>query len=286
VRDLGELFSHPPEGALHHYTSIDAVLGIAQTKVLWASNAYYLNDSSEIIEAINFVRRVAEKVSHKLPADESELLRQLHAWLPRLERPHGIFVVSLSERWNDLKQWNSYTPFGKGVCLSFYPESVRDIAANAKFRFAKCVYAKEEKEQRAKLVIEKTIESWRNGFDTTKNGPKDQTFYPMFERLKGQFLSVFATLKHKAFKQEREWRLISEYIPSDTDKRLSFRAGSSLLVPYIQVSLQSRTTLIDEITLGPTEHINLSMSAMGSLKSRYGLANVLRSSTIPYREWR
>jgi hypothetical protein len=224
--------------------------------------------------------------SKRHAGDEAELLRQLHSWLPCLEQPHGIYVVSLSEKWNDLKQWSSYTPFGKGVCLTFRPETIRKIAKNSECRLAKCVYAKEEKEARAHFVIKKTVESWRNGLAPQSSGPKDKTFYPLFELLKGNFLTVFATLKHGAFKQEKEWRLISQYIGNDQDPRLCFRAGSSMLVPYIRISLDGRDTLVDEVTIGPTEHTNLSMTAISGLCCKYKLSNVRRSSTIPYREWR
>lgn len=55
-----KLIMRNPPDSLFHYTTIDGLLGIVQSKTLWASQIQYLNDSVEFYWALNLTREILE----------------------------------------------------------------------------------------------------------------------------------------------------------------------------------------------------------------------------------
>jgi hypothetical protein len=60
MRQIEDYFVDSIAQDLYHYTSADSLLGIAKSKALWASNVYFLNDSSEITHACDVLNDVLE----------------------------------------------------------------------------------------------------------------------------------------------------------------------------------------------------------------------------------
>ncbi len=74
------LFSPTPPTAipaeLCHYTTCAALLGILESRTLYATHIRYLNDSQEFIGAVEVFNRVAESLTPKLRAEEAAILRK------------------------------------------------------------------------------------------------------------------------------------------------------------------------------------------------------------------
>lgn len=51
----------PPSGRLYHYTTIEGVYGIVDSKTLQATNSRYLNDASEVRFALDLIRKELRK---------------------------------------------------------------------------------------------------------------------------------------------------------------------------------------------------------------------------------
>lgn len=287
MRDIDDLIGPELTVNLHHYTSVAGLYGVASTRQLWASNAYYLNDSSEILGAIDFTKTVAMRISEESDGEQKELLNQLVNWLSFLNSPQGIYVFSLSEQKNDLTQWRAYTPYGKGVTMSFSANQVKEIARHNECRIIRCQYSNETKKQLADRIVRKTIETWSNvNIDLTKAHPS-QKYHPLFEELKGNYLTAFASFKDQRFSSENEWRLVPKHLPSLTEDKIDYRLGASILIPYLKLEFPKKSPLFDQIWVGPTEHNNLSMHAIAAFMSKYELVKSgCVSSGIPYREWR
>jgi hypothetical protein len=286
MRTIEDLLIKIPTTDLHHYTSVESIIGVASSRALWASNAYCLNDSSEVIEAVKLVQRVATELAQESSGDKREVLEQLVKWLDSLKTPQGIYIFSMTERRNDLNQWRSYSRYGKGVSVSFEPASIEKIAEENACRLAKCIYRQNEKSVIARAVIEKTLETYEALRGSAGGGASKQRHHHVFEKLKSNYLTVFATFKNQWFKHEKEWRLISPHVEKFNDDRVDYRVGASMLVPYFFVSLAGRQYLFDYVTLGPTEYNNDSMHVFGAFMSKRKVSKSCFSSGIPYREWR
>ena len=274
---------------LYHYTGIGSLLGIAKTNSLWASSISYLNDSKEILDACEIVGKCVSELLDSIQCDkEKKFLIQLGEWtnLSKI-KAHTIFIFSLSEERSLLSQWRSYTPHGKGVSLGFAPEKLNSIVQSSGLKLARCVYQREDQKNVVSELIQNLLARFRQelpSIDVSKKHPT-QCYHGFFEEYANEIFQVMAIIKHSAFKEEKEWRLISEYHPSYTDGKILFREGASMLVPYIEILLGGSKPYFESVTLGPSPHQNLSMSGLSMFISKEELCNHTINCTIPYREW-
>jgi hypothetical protein len=93
---------------LFHYTTIAGLMGIIESKSLWASQIQYLNDSLEFNPAIDIARKNIENPSWIGKSEDYEFL------LPKMANDLGfaedlkICVCSFSEEGDLLSQWRAY----------------------------------------------------------------------------------------------------------------------------------------------------------------------------------
>jgi len=279
------------EQPLYHYTGVNSLLGIARTKSLWASNVFYLNDSSEIVHACKVLEEVLlpRFAFGKPTSPEYEFQRQFREWVGTCKTtPYNVFVFSLSEQPSLLSQWRSYTPHGKGVSVGFSEGTIKSLSELSDLRIAKCLYKAADQESVLRTLLDElltTFQRERSNIDTTQAHPT-QCYHPFLEeRFRGDVLQVLSIIKHPAFEEEREWRLISPYYARYTVPAIKFREGASMLVPYIELPLGEVKPYFSSVILGPSQHEHLSMSALSMFLSNQGLCNVTSNSVIPYREW-
>jgi hypothetical protein len=92
-------------------------------------------------------------------------------------------------------------------------------------------------------------------------------------------------LKSNAFREEREWRLVSTAI---NVQQMSFRLGRSMIIPYLEFPLGGpKEKYLHSVTVGPTPHLPLSKLAVESLLGHHGVASTVGVllSDVPYRGW-
>lgn len=290
MREINSFFCERSDRTLYHYTGVGSLIGIANTKALWASNIYYLNDSKEITHACDVLKDVLlpRMVFGVQNNAEHEFLKQFQDWVGECRTTtYNIFVFSLSEEASLLSQWRSYTPHGKGVSIGFSSEFMNDVAQSSQLRIAKCLYDRADQEEAIKSLVEKLLTTFRQelpSIDITK-AHQSQCYHPFLEKFRSDVLQVLSIIKHEAFKEEREWRLISPYYPKYTIPAIKFREGASMIVPYIELKLGEVRPIFERVILGPSPHQNLSMSALSMFLNNQSLCNQTENCVIPYREW-
>jgi len=288
MRTIKNIFESEATIPLYHYTGIGSLLGIVSGGSIWASSISYMNDSKEIVHACETVENVLRvRLGIGEENEEARFLNQLLEWVKSCSKvAHTIFVFSLSEKPSLLSQWRSYTPHGKGVSLEFNPSKVNEIARTSNMKIARCIYETLEQEEVISILIEKLLVNFRQQLSTMdiSNKPPTQCYYDFINKYKSDIFQVLAILKHSAFQEECEWRLISENIPKFKDPRLKFREGASMLVPYIELPLGTQP-FFSHIILGPSQHQNLTFSGLSMLMSNKGISTQLTNCQIPYREW-
>lgn len=249
-----------------------------------------MNDSREVIEACDILDQVIfEIISQKESTSlEVTFLKQLQNWLNNCRTTtYNIFVFSLSEEPSLLSQWRSYTPHGKGVSIGFSTEFLKTLMKTSNFKLAKCVYDKNEQKVVLLSLVNKFLNYFNdecNSIDTTDLHPS-QSYHRWLEKFRGDVLQVLSIIKHDAFKEEAEWRLISPYYPMYTVNNIKYREGASMLVPYIELPLGEVKPYFEKVILGPSQHQNLSMSALLMFLSNQNLCNATVNCVLPYREW-
>jgi hypothetical protein len=288
MRTVDDFFASAVQQTLYHYTGVGALLGIVDIRTLWASHVYYLSDSKEILHACAVLSEVLAHKADDYHGEEREFITQFRQWLSTFHTvPYHLFIFSLSEEKSLLSQWRSYTPHGKGVSLGLSPSTLNELLRKSQFRIAKCIYEQRGHVELAFGLVNKMMETFRQRLPTldTSQQHSSQKYHGFLEEFRGELLPVLSIIKHSAFEEECEWRIVSRYFPKYTVPEVKFREGASMLMPYIEIDLPADGLLFDEVILGPTEHNNLSLSALSTYLSNRKVCNVTSSSTIPYREW-
>jgi hypothetical protein len=108
-------------------------------------------------------------------------------------------------------------------------------------------------------------------------------FNEFFDSLRVSILEALVLVKHGAFSEEREWRLIQ--CAEHTQGPIFFRESPSMLVPFTKLKFGDERRPFGTIQMGPSENPTLAANALTRLVSQHQLSNVVVQSTIPYRKW-
>lgn len=282
------LYLERPADLLFHYTSYEALLAIARSRQLWATEVRYLNDASEIAHAISkFI--VAIESSEAKEQFDSALLSQFSRWLIEfLGRQHKIFVTCFSEEGNLLSQWRNYTPHGKGLNLGFASIPLIESAAAQRFRLGKCIY---DTSLQLKICKEAVLSALSTA---VRQGPvghmhETQSYYESFFSQEPAILRIAALLKHPAFKAEREWRFVSQVALEYSLNEVEYRPGRTTLIPFQRLNIpqaKPNEYCLEQLTLGPTPEINLAMDSLSDFLriSNFRPIKGVHYCELPYRE--
>lgn len=269
---------------LFHYTSGSGLIGILESRSIWATSIRFLNDSTEYSLALNLARNVVQELADK-PLGKFE--RALYAVL--LERltldVQEVYVSSFTENADQLSQWRAYCPTTGGYSVGFRTKFLVDSLDSIPHRFlACCIYDSNTHQELVRDLVKGVVlaaeESLSSGV------PKDRVFRESYKQL-GRLLPLLApALKDPSFAEEQEWRLVCLPI-SFENQNPHFRQGRSMLIPYYEHFFPNKTRVpIEELVIGPTPHPQLARDATHSLLSASGLTlTSVRSSSIPYRTW-
>jgi len=250
-------------GVLYHYTSLAGLIGIIRDKVIWASSIYHLNDASEF----DYIFRLLEKTKRKnsiLNVLKDEL--EAYQYFERV-----LYVTSFSEEEDSLSQWREYCGGGSGFAIGLDLRDLNRSSDNA-YEIKKCIY---DKTTQIKILK-----------DCLKNKDAESSKVPI--------LNNACIFKDNSFKAENEWRLFLWHSCwLEKEKQVKFRAGKSIVVPYIEIPYCK--FVIREVVIGPTPHPRRSEMALKVLLSANGYATDYRKvhgpvieikhSQTPYSYW-
>ncbi len=121
--NVGNFFSGSLPDVLYHYTSMDALMSIAQSGKVWATDTRYLNDRTECTYLFELLKsHIAHRVAKPTDQDrkDSERLVWLLEIMPRFE----VFVASFSELGDLLSQWRAYSTGGVGFSIGFSAKAI------------------------------------------------------------------------------------------------------------------------------------------------------------------
>jgi len=286
---------------LFHYTTIRGLRGIVQTKQIWATDARFLNDWSEIDYVATVADRLIDIRRHTAPErinDLRELQNILTTWRRTHSRPGGIYVCSLSENGNQLSQWRGYCPNGGGVSIEFDSVELHTSMFPRGIITVKISYEKSYQEQVVDGLLDYLL--YGNVPDAYAGASRAESANEEF----AQLLSFLApALKHPGFAEEAEWRLIystqfsklfrimSDSVPGLIPSpppilKTEYREAPRMLVPYVALPLTDENLPLSfaSVILGPSMEANLlEETVKGYLASTEVQVGSITSSGIPLR---
>jgi len=293
---IGWWMRNKPEITLYHYTTVMGLLGIIETQTVWATGVRFLNDASELSYAAKAITELLSiELETRTDAISRLVLMELRNRLGRI-RSAGVYVVSFCEGGDLLSQWRAYG-HGAGYSIGFGTE-YWDYQHNGSVRLRKVLYGAEEQEGLIKELLRLTYEEITQYMEKYEESVLIEHYVRRLVGYLGTVLAeVMPCLKHPAFEEEREWRLIvrqgNEYVKGrDPTHEVHFRDGVLGLVPFIKLPLPGRKDPfigrlpITEVYHGPSEHPDEVQEALSLLlrKHSYGEhGTAVKGATAPLR---
>jgi hypothetical protein len=271
------------DSCLYHYTSPQGLEGILRTKALWASDTAFLNDWKELIYAAEPLIERMTKYLQEIPTDPGDSLgenrrsimqyavRALRGFvIPPYSRGEAknvyrqIYVASLTEEYDQLGQWRGY---GKGgYAVGFAKGGLKDAAP----QLARVAYGDTAVNDLCTSIIEYFKTRGPSGHPGTRGWSDAMHF----------IMPQLALVKHDAFEQEREWRLVVNDLGN---RPVKVRTTSSALIPYVECSFSP--SCVTEIVIGPGGNVH-SERAVRALLTAHGYdaeAVQITQSRAPFR---
>lgn len=285
---------------LHHYTDAFGVQGIISSNSLWATATQFSNDLSEIEYAVSVASEVIDEVwgsKKKMTPWEKVLAQHLvQLFNTPLHRFGQPFIVSFCEDGDLLSQWRGYGG-ASGFSLAFSPLSQQDevkLLSKNGFRtmVKRVVYDPDKQRARLRFLLRNLLKLV-NGFSFPISSPQGAAAHVELSLVLILEMTDWAcTVKHSAFSEEKEWRIITypkgATLVGATPENYGgvfVRPTARLLLPYmiLEPSARKRLPLI-EVRCGPSQFQEQSARAMKILLRKHGYSSVrVALSGVPLR---
>jgi hypothetical protein len=213
--------------------------------------------------------------------------------------------LCLSEDGDLLSQWRGYAADGTGVAIGFDSISLEQISerllseSQTRIDLTKVEYTVEEQDSLVRPTYEKMRKHIDAGAFKTASMPtlldlksddeieaEKEIYLEAFSKLWLSSVSLIPklfSLKSPAFREEKEWRLIS-VVERSSAKKLLFRStsDSSHIVPYSLLEVGGKFVRVREVILGPKN--STPKQVIESLLIHNGFEGVeVKASSATYR---
>lgn len=296
-RSLG---ADPPfPNTIYHYTNMQGLSGIIDSKEFWLTDHSYMNDSREIEYGLDIVRAAVKDLSSN--PKYSQRLRIIEKWEKFLDTgtAYRICIACFSLQGDSLSQWRGYGGRSIGICLCFGIKHTM-FWHSLGLNLQRVIYDKEKQFAIAKIILHiyLTIMEWnqQKGTDVDEDIFGSSLITNLYQQL------VF--FKNPAFSDEKEVRWVytedKKMFPGDdTLAPKRFRLDPNILVPYVTSTdvinmfkakgfpvgnAQSKLLPLQEVIVGPQENEDLVKKSISEYLNEKGYGFVkVRNSEVPFR---
>jgi hypothetical protein len=302
----------PP--VLWHYTTSEGLCGILQHASLYATHYEYVNDPSEVQAFTAIAQAVAKRRLATLPAvGQEDTLRTAEEFRStlwsivltfetgNLVGMNSPYVACLSEDGDLLGQWRAYADGCKGyaVGLSTAWLKQRGFGESFAFRLNRVLYEPAEQTKLVEGLLSVLVDKGAEAMATSMPDALEWWTH-LLTFMAAEFAPV---IKHRAYADEREWRLVLQGKRLDHLARLlgsdrpearasaqadiastRVRAANGSLVPYKSVDLEKATAL-RAVRVGPAHDHQVQKAAAWLLlnKNDWPSSVEVTASSIPVR---
>lgn len=274
---------------LYHYTDAAGLSGILNSGELWLTSTPYLNDATENKHAGVVIRRALEQVlALHLPERQASFYRHLSEVFqsvesaPRLSTDKQTFVCCFSSKKDSLSQWRAYGGGEGGFAIGFRAAEIWDLKGKVDlspgFWLLPCSY---DEAWATELNHEYLIRAVNECLARTP----DASNAAIAAALARDASWMGAAIKHPAFAEESEWRLI--FYGFGLPASNIFYRPNRTLTPYKKFSSLEPGGLlgaISEVWVGPQRHPELAASAVADLLlSKTGKQVPVHVTSTPFR---
>jgi len=267
---------------LYHYTSANGLVGMLQDNRLWATNASYLNDFSELLYAQELAYKILD--DHRSYGNGPALEAFLTEAMKEVKNPsYDVYVVCFCAKKDQLSQWRAYGNAVSSFCLSFrFTQSALNVA-HPRSVIRKVLYKREDQVDLLSQMVDRFCETLLAYEHESELSDESEATAKMLASLfRENFGECFFWLKNPAFAEEDEWRIALLH-PRKTfiESRIApplYRVQEGQVVPYRELALtvdnggRKRRLPLTGVRIGPSRHPELSVDAVTRLVTSVGFS--------------
>jgi hypothetical protein len=227
----------PEHPELFHYCSLENAFNILKSGTIWATGIFHLNDATEVSYGAGIMAECLKSRTEIHPnvrgvfGSPEKFMRTADKW------PMFVFCFSFGS--DLLSQWRAYGKSGGGVCIGFDRARLPSILPKKgpDPTLFPVIYEKKAQEDLLNRVLDVASEF------QSRLAPGSDTAAYWLHAVSLVAQSSFR-LKHEAFSDEREWRLL--WMPG---KAIHYRPVARKLIPYIECEFCK--AVITKVVQGP-----------------------------------
>ena len=287
-------------GMICHYTSIKVLDGIlanyrhSEDKdhlVFWASSAYAMNDSTEMQYGWKILRNnfQAYEVEYCVPEDKrlslfmdkianSDIATVFYKHFYREDMTP--FVLSFTEKIDELPMWSIYGGDGMGVCLCFDENqlNIHNELLRTLMMLNVLYINQEDNDQLSSMVLGQIVPTqYTEYLNESKWNDMDK-----ITAIGSVLPLISAYIKDSSFKFEREIRI--PFLVKDIHKSVDFRTSlKGNIIPYIKIPVPIKA--LKKIIIGPCVHSHYLENGLKFVLSTCGIDIPISYSNVPYRPY-
>ena len=280
MAQIDDYFATPPPAQLFHYTDAVGLLGILDTKCVWATDASNLNDLQELLYAKElFIDHLDVLCDHpdwnpnfRITRDEKHLLDEYRDILRKTNAFSDVYVASFSTKYDSLSQWREYGRYNIGVSGA----ALQSCAQRERAILARCVYHQPKQMELVRRLVEILVTAHRNHRDPNT----------LRKMMLGVLCRYGPLLKHPSFNEESEWRIVVPDVLSL--ERLRFRQNRQIVVPYMEIDIghalktHGDIPVVPQVNLGPGNDRLMERTVKRLTKKTLGFEALVHKSDTPY----
>lgn len=286
---INKYFAPKLPKTLYHYTTPTGLLGILESKSLWATHTSHLNDSEEMEYAKKLIYSAID-ISEK-----NDLLKTFVDFIPELRKVFTYFdkffnyyITCFCENGDLLSQWRAYANSGVGYSIGFIAKSLNsdDNMSQNKVMLRKVIYDPKKQLPLIHTILKNGCEGYLRVKDS---GVGKDTLLGFIIHIVTYLIECSFCFKHPSFAEENEWRIVIRTESNDTND-LQFRPSLKGLVPYLKLSSEQLTKKPDsgfpiaEIVHGPSLHPEITRDCLKKLVGKTGFNSLaIKGSNAPLR---
>ena len=255
---------------LYHYTSFEGLSGILANRAIWCSHISSFNDPLEFQYGKSLVVQELKSISNNTHEHEIDsFLEWLIDHMEVFEYIYNAYIACFCESDNLLSQWRGYGASGGGynVGVAFesdtkFSHDIENIDDNDEENHVilrKIIYNQKEQKILIKKVVQVLVESASKGLAEFKKQDNLPEAWPQMASMQAINIlyDIVLSLKHPAFEEEAEWRLIKTIQEGYKPQLFNFQERKGRLTSYLNTYIftQEEDYLqfpVESIRFGPT----------------------------------
>lgn len=265
---------------LYHYTNAQGLLGMLQSKRLWASNSRFMNDPTEIKYATRLARDVIlEETENDSSPAMKRFQHRLLSILGGYDQGAIVYITCFCCEGDLLSQWRGYGSTGGGYAVGFDASSLgeTELLNDSQVILRKVIYdpklQKSIIRKRLRLLLELQAEHLKH--PNNKYAQEElHSCLDWFLFFLGESLNCF---KDPTYEEENEWRAIQfGFVGGKEIVTTRFRSGAKAIIPYAELDFTKPNGRYKErlpiklIRYGPTLDPNMTERSLSLLCAANG----------------